>query len=104
MFFFIYAQKYALFPFSILLVSNTRYPSTSNIRYPSTSNTRYPSTRNTRYPSISNTRYPSTSNTGSTSSRCRNQSSLSAKFLCENISGDKIEAFAKDPIGAIFGK
>ena len=59
---------------------------------------------NSRYPSTSNTRYPSTSNTGSTSSRCRNQSSLSAKFLCENISGDKIEAFAKDPIGAIFGK
>ena len=56
---------------------------------------------NTRYPSTRNTRYPSTSNTGSTSSRCKNQSSLSAKLLCENISGDTVEAFARDPIGHI---
>ena len=39
------------------------------------------------------------------------QSSLSAKLLCENISGGTVEAFARDPIGAsvdsvfkIFGK
>ena len=79
--------------------------------YSSTCSGIYQCQSNSRYPSTSNTRYSSRSNTGSTSRRCRNQSSLSAKLLCENISGGTVEAFARDPIGAsvdsvfkIFGK
>ena len=60
-----------------------------------------------------NARYSSTSNTGSTRSksrRCRNQSSSTAKFFCENsagrdplgsLAGATIEAFAKNPIGQV---
>ena len=62
----------------------------------------------------SNARYSSMSYTGGStrgkSRRCRNQSSSTAKFICENsagrdplgsLAGATIGAFAKDPIGQI---